>query len=382
VSVNPDLTPYVGPALVDPDPEALVRLALDYAVDRLPGWVVREGQTEAVLMEAMALEVAELGYLLNRLPETLVQAVLGRLLQLARDMGAAPVARARFDVAPDAGGREVPAGTRLQLDVGADAPMVFTTTEALAIPAEASSGEVGLVGADLTSLANGRQAGARFDLVDSLAFVDAVVLVSEVTSGRDAEDVEAYLNRGVAVLARMVSTLLLPDHFALAAQADPAVGRARAVDLYDPGSGLPPGQSPGHMTVAVLGPDGEPLPAANRAALEASLTAQAVAFLVVHVVSPTLTAVNVTVRVVADRGADGDVVHTGVETALRDYLSPATWRWSGVVRHNELVALVSGVPGVDYVPAGGIITPAADLSLTGVAPLPTAGAIVVDVVSQ
>lgn len=376
MATSPDLTPYVNPGLIDSDAQAIFEDALERAQALLPGWQPREGNTEVVLLQALALEASELVFAVNRIPGAILMAVLGRLFGVSRDPGAPPRGRARFVVSDDRG-VEVPVGTRIQLDVGGTAPLGFTTDVGLVIPPGQTTGEVGITADGLTTSGNGSPPGQRFDLVDALAFVDAVVLVTELTGGRDAEDPEAYLDRGVTVLRRLVSTLLLPEHFELAALAYPGVARARAVDLYDPTSSLAPGLSPGNITVGVLGPDGAPLTSEARDGLRSYLAEQSAAFLRVHVASPTITAVNVSMTVVALPGADPDVVQDNATLALQDHLNPVNWRWGGVVRLYELVALVANVPGVDYVT--GVTTPTADVNLPGVVPLATAGTIAVAV---
>ncbi len=374
----PDLRPYIDPPLVDLDAQAVFEQAVERVRALLPGWTPREANTEVVLLQGLALIVSELSFAANRIPSAVTQAVLGRLFGVERDPGAAPVGRVRWEISDDAG-REIPLGSRIQIDAGGNAPVVFTTDESLVIPPGRRTGEVGISGQDLGTLGNGVLPGQRFDLVDALAFVDAVVLVAETTGGRDAEDGEVYLDRGAAVLSRLVTTLLNPEHFELAAQAYPGVARARAVDLYDPTSGFAPGESPGHITIGVLGADGAPLGSEAREELRVHLADQAAAFLVIHVTSPTITTVNVAMTVVSVAGADTDAVATACTAALREFLDPVALRWGSVVRLYELIALVANVPGVDYVAA--VTGPAADVALPGAVPLARAGSVVVTVIA-
>lgn len=104
------------------------------------------------------------------------------------------------------------------------------------------------------------------------------------------------------------------------------------------------------------------------------MEALALAGLDVHVVDPTITSVDVAATVKVLAGYDGAEVAQAVEDTVVAYLDPTSWEWGGTVRRNELIALVDGVPGVDYVVAltlaahgGGLGT--ADVALAGVAPL-------------
>lgn len=135
-------------------------------------------------------------------------------------------------------------------------------------------------------------------------------------------------------------------------------------------TGGPVGAFPGHVTVAVYG-NGAFLPTADKDALETSMDASTASNLAVHVIDPTITTVDVTATVRADLGFDPAWVRTEAENALRQFLNPATWLWSGTVRINELISVLDQSLGVNYVEA--ITVPAADVALAGVAPLVQAG---------
>lgn len=137
-----------------------------------------------------------------------------------------------------------------------------------------------------------------------------------------------------------------------------------------------PGAHAGYISVAVYGPTG-PLSTAAKNTLLLTFEDAAAANLGVRVIDPTLTNVNVTATVRALPGFDPVFVRSDIETVLRGYLSAAEWPWSGTVRRNELIALIDTVLGVDFVES--IAAPAADVILTGVAPLATAGTVTITV---
>src|SRR4051794_20833934 len=110
---SPDVTDLVELTLYDKGPFDLVDRALADAAPKLPGWVPREGNTELVLLEAMALPVAELIYAVNRLPGAVLDVLL-RLYGITRNLGAPAAATVRFTLA-DALGHNLPAGTRVAL---------------------------------------------------------------------------------------------------------------------------------------------------------------------------------------------------------------------------------------------------------------------------
>src|SRR5687768_10446156 len=110
---TPDLSDYVDLTLYDRDAAALVERALLDATLKLPGWVPREANTEVVLIEALALELVELVYAVNRLPSAVTMALLG-LFDVTRDDGTAPTVDIEV-TAVDAAGYTVPAGTLFRL---------------------------------------------------------------------------------------------------------------------------------------------------------------------------------------------------------------------------------------------------------------------------
>jgi len=108
-----------------------------------------------------------------------------------------------------------------------------------------------------------------------------------------------------------------------------------------------------------------------------------------YVRSPTYTTVYVTFQIAVYPNADPAGTVTAAQAALTSYLSPSGWGQSGTtgttngqwvndttVRVNKLIGLIEAVPGVAYVPAGGLTlgtspSPAGttDLSIPGPAAL-------------
>lgn len=372
---SPDLTGYVDLAIYDLEPSTIVDRALLDAATKLPGWVPREGNTEVVLIEALALEVAELVYAINRVPAA-VATILLRLFDVERSEGTPPVAEATFTLSDNAG-HTVPAGTIVRLDLGGElGPVTFTTDVDLVVAPGNVSGDVAITGTTNTDEANATAIGTPLDLVSSVFFVDAVELAAVVSSGTNPEDATAFLDRGIARLARLTTTLVLPEHFTAAALEEVDVARATTIDLYD-GTGTPAGTDAGHVTTAVVGDAGALLSGGRKTEIEATLEALASADLDVHVIDPTITAQDVDVTVMRLAGYTDGEVEQNISDALEAYLSPDTWEWAGTIRRNELIALIDAAAGVDYVEA--LADPAADVVLAGAAPLADLGALTVTV---
>lgn len=366
---SPDASPYVDLRLFDRDAQQIYEDAVANLATYLPEWVPREGHTEVLLLESMALEVAESVFAINRLPGAVVEVML-RLYGVERDPGTPPVVPVRFTVT-DTNGHTIPAGVRVAVAISSDSSLVFTTDAPLLVTAGSLTGVVTATGELATSIANNLPASSAVELLDSVAVVDAVALDAPIGGGSDPEDDEAWFTRGMQRFARLAETLVLPRHFIAAALERPEVTRAFAVDNYnsDAGSGSP-GSHAGHITVALYG-NGANLSAAQKAEIVAAFDSQAQANLAVHAADPTITTVAVTAEVVGVPGFSVEQVQANVSAALAAYLSPEEWGWSATVYRNELIGLLDRVEGVERVTT--ITTPASDLTLTGVAPLAQLG---------
>lgn len=361
---SPDLPAYTDLVLFDAGPLELFQLATDATQQKFPGASLLPGDLATVILEAQAIVGAEVVYAANRLPARLLEGLLG-LLGVARSPGVPATGQVLFRLA-DTAGRVIPAGTRVALDLGGETgslDLVVGVATAAAPGAATVTADIAADGGG--SAANGTPAGTAVVVRSPLTFVDGAELASSLTGGADPESDEAYLSRAAAFLAGLVTTLVVPRHFVLAALRRPEVGRAFGINNHDPAR---PGEVlGGYITVAALGHAGALLSGAYKLALQAEFGDQAQANLAVRVVDPDITNVPVNVTVHPQPDAEPAQVQADVALALEQYLSPATWPWSGTVRRNELIALVDGVAGVDYVVA--LTSPGTDVALPGVAPL-------------
>lgn len=373
---SPDLTPYIDLRFFDKDPQDIFDAALEELTSRLPDWAPREGNVEVLLAEALALQVAESIFAINRLPGAIVMALL-RMYGVEPDSGAQPLVDLQFFISDDLG-HDIPAGTSVRLDLeGGFEPIVFSTVEALAVPPGSSTGTVQALGDRYTAEGNGVVSGTRVELIDSIAYVDVVETASVVASGVEPESDDDWIERGVQRFARLSETLVLPRHFEAAALEDPGVVRAKSLDNWNGSTGAP-GDHGGHITVAVYG-DGAFLTAPAKTTLEATLEESAAANLDVHVIDPTVQAIDVTVEVKRTTGYDDATVIASVQAALNEFLSQDTWDWGTTVFRNEIIGVISAAAGVDYVTT--LTAPATDVTLTGYATLVSPGLMTVTTVA-
>jgi hypothetical protein len=368
-NITPDISAYVDLRIYDRQPTDLLTRALADAAYKLPGWVPREANTEMVILEGQALEVIEEVYAINRLPGAIMQVVLGAF-GIPQLPGAAPQATVTFSVT-DTLGHTIPANTNLRLPsttTGAGDVYFVTTAAAVAQPGSSVTAAVAIVGASNTDVANNVTAGTPIDVLDPLYIVNGCTLASTVTTGALPETGLAYLSRGITALRGLNSTLAIADQFENFALANGAF-RAYVEDNYD---ATVPATAEGVISVAVLGQNGVLLTSGQKTALQIAMNAQAQANLVVRVVDPALTTVNVTGTVMGVLGQDPVALQAAIVTALQLYLSPNTWLFDGTVHYDKLTDIIDNVPGVDYV-VGALTTPTTNINLTGFAPLAQAG---------
>ena len=370
---SPDLQNYFGLTFFDINPQDVYEAGAAQLGRSLPELVLREGHIETLLLEAIAQEVAESVYALNRLPDGIFEVLL-KMFGINRDIGTNPVVNLSFEV-NRTDGCTIPSGTSAVVakpnDLG---NITFVTTEDLHIPAGETSGFVPAIGNQLTDSANGIPANTNADLLDSISYVDWVKTASEIVGGRDPEADENYLSRGVQRLSRLSSTLVLPQHFSAAALEQVYVTRAHALDNYDPDNDLdgngPVGADAGAVTVAVWG-NNEHVSPAQRDELKALMQAQALVNLKVSVIPANLATFDTSATIRIEEGQVHGEVLQAIEDELRLRYSLETVEWDEVIRKNDLITIINQTPGVAFVRE--LTTPVADISPAKIATLTSLG---------
>lgn len=372
---NPDLSEFIDLALVDKDPQDLFDAALVLARTTFPEWQPREGNIEVVLMEVFAEMISESIFAINRLPGAVTEVLLS-MYGIERDIGTPPTVDLTFYMSGTSG-YSIPAGTSVSVGISEDIePVTFETNTELVIPAGQTTGTVTATGTTFTAEANGVPSNTLVESNEMLIYVEYIKTANTVSGGRDEEDDETYLSRGVQRFQRLTDTLVLPKHFTAAALEQEYVEMATTLDNYDPANdgdnNGPVGNDTGHVTIAIYG-DGENVSAPNKASLLSYINDRSLAALTVHIINPTLNTINIAATVVFEEDADLVEVTSAITDELQGYLDPKNWPWSSLVRRNSLISIITNVPGVDYVQT--LTTPASDVTLTGVAPLTVSGTI-------
>jgi hypothetical protein len=108
---SPDVRNFVDLTLYDLDSQSIYLRALDYMKVVFPEFEPTEGSLESVILQSVAMEVADLVTSINRLPGGVVQVLL-RLFDVQRQEGVPPTAVVQLKGATTTS-YAIPAGTRL-----------------------------------------------------------------------------------------------------------------------------------------------------------------------------------------------------------------------------------------------------------------------------
>jgi uncharacterized phage protein gp47/JayE len=372
-----DLGAYVDLRVFDVPDQDLISAMIAYYGIVNPGWVPREGNTELLLMEAIALAIAENVATINRLPGAVVEAVL-HLAGVDRDFGAPATVTATVNIA-DGLGYTIPTGTRFYLPLATGTVVFLAQAPDTQIAPGNTSATINLISQINTAAANGVASGTRLVLADQLSMVQTVLLSSTVANGRDPETDAAWRDRGVARLKRLSDALVVPAQFNAFIDEDVRVGRVMTVDLWDGSVGSPhtPGADPGHITACVLDPTGLALATPTLTDLQAQAQAKAAAMLSVHVINATLDTITVVASIRTAAGFTSATVLASVVAAVRNYINPLTWTAGAPLRHNEFVSVIDQVPGVDYVVTITLNGGSGDVAASAPKALPQAGTVTV-----
>jgi hypothetical protein len=231
VVTSPDLQGYVDLELYDTSPGVLVDRALLDAQTKLPDWQPRDGNTEVVVLEAQAVITSELGYGINRVPSAVLDGLLA-LYGVERSPGVAATATVTFTLTAPLG-YVLPAGTTVRLGLGGEVePLDFTTDVDVSLTA-GTTVTAAVTATRPTDDANGTPAGTALVVVSAVPEIDTATLATDVAGGTGPEDDIGYRNRGAQRLRRLVSTLVLPEHFTADALDTAGVFRVRTLDNFD-----------------------------------------------------------------------------------------------------------------------------------------------------
>jgi uncharacterized phage protein gp47/JayE len=380
------------------DARDLMQKAFDFMAQEFPGWEPSEGQLDTAMIEGICSEAADIATLTTEVPKSIFRYYGSQIVGIIPEDAVAATATTTW-VMTDNLGHIIPDGTQVTLLDPSGNVVPFVTVGDVQIPVGSTSTPTGgitivavVAGADSTDIGS---AGGTVALLDILPFVASITQATVTTGGQDAELDDDYLNRLTLALTTISPRPILPRDFSALAINVVGVQRATTLDGYNTAD-----SSSGNermVTVVSIDSNGVAVDATVRAAVQSYLDSLREINFIVNVADPTVTTVDVTTNVLLSEGYATNDVQYRVQLAIDNFLDPAMWgvdpsddpndptSWNNTtsVKYLELAAAISAVAGVALVVSltiglsGGAQT-AADHALTGVAPLPKAGAIVVN----
>lgn len=337
----------LGVTVDDRDPQAIFDAMIAAVQARNRAWVPHNAALEVQLLEAFAIAASDWIYASNRTLGALVETVLA-LFGVQRDPGAPGqgVLTLTFDGTPTL---TIAAGTEFLADAGitllARSDTVVTSASQLVAVEEAIPGAAATI-----------PAGASLSPAAGIPRLSACTLTTSTSGGRPAEDDQAYLARVATRLRRVTSSLVTVTDFTAAALEDPRVGRATAINRWNPATSS---YTDGHMTVALHG-KGAALDTATLDSINAGLDAASLAILTVHTIPAVLVPVTVTAGISVAAGYDATGTIDAAAAVLNDWLGWANTGWGQTITPTAIEAVLGNVPGV----AAPLVTaPTGDITL-------------------
>jgi hypothetical protein len=362
MATSPDFSEYVDLTIYDTDAESLLNQIITYGRAIIPEWSPAAGEVEMMLAEVFAVGAADLASYINRLPGGILEAVIA-LFDVERSDGVAATGTVQFTMV-DTNGHTIPSGTNV-VYTGGLVPLVFSTDSDLVISSGSSTGSVAVTALTVGSAHNSVPASATVQAISNTDYVSTVEFTSTngATGGEDPDTDEVFLSRVTNTFSTYSSALVTPSQIR-ASVLDNFRSTAYRCAVYDKERYLDRAvfsttEHPGYVLVAVASQNttnssgnfsDTTLSASEISDIRTHLEDRIPAGLQVDIMSAEVVSVSVTASVVTLDGSDTSVVETAINNALAVYFDPNVWDWTkSVVRVNEVISLIDGVTGVDYV---------------------------------
>jgi uncharacterized phage protein gp47/JayE len=336
------------------------------------GWTPQDGDPEVVVIEALAPAAQNAAEVAAQMFPAVFRRMGTDLFGVPYLAGAAAEALTTWTLVDDGATHTIPAGTAVLIS-----GVYFATVDDVAIAAHATTATGVLVrGVDEGAAGNGFTGAAQ--LVNSLAWVNAVTLTTTSSGGADAEDDAGYQDRLRAEI-QSEGPPVTDANFAVKAFDTPGVGVGRATAFTTAAK---------TVTVAVTDINGLALSGGDKTAISTYLAAKREVNFVVTVQDANYNYIAISYSFHPSDGFVTATVEAAIAAALQGFLNPATWGtptsrdpllalpngWGNetTIRLSRIVGLIQDVRGVAYVSTAGVKIngTSADFTLTGVAPLP------------
>ena len=369
---------------ISTDPQDILDDVYTFLQTQIPGWTPAAGNLDVWLAMSLSSAAAETRDVASAVPTSIFRYYGATLIGLA-PIDATPSTTTTNWTMVDNAGYTIEAGTQVAIAASGNILVPFVTLNDVIIP----SGSTTVSGVTIQSVNTGADTAGLgavsgpVQLLDPLAFVSSITQVAVTTGGVDAESDSDYLTRLATYLQLLTPRPILANDFAVLCRTNiPGVFRSVAIDGYDPTSNTY--NNARTVSVAAIDQNGTPVGSTIKSQMLTLLQNTREVNFVPYVIDPAINLVNATYTVKALAGYDPTALLASINAAITAYLNPITWGtttqdstiWlqNTVVRYNKMIQVIENVAGVDYlVSLTQAIPPAsltaADLTLTGVAPL-------------
>jgi hypothetical protein len=368
--------------------EILAGMFADYQA-RMPEWVPNPGAPEVVLMEVIALRHA-VRLDVDAQVLAAIFSYFGSSIAQIPPLPAVPATvGATIHIGAEYAGEAhtLEEGFRVTLE-GPEGPVTFRTVGTVNVSSGEETAAVTLAAVEPGAAGNGLSGDVT--PLDTRNWIASITLSGETANGTDEEDETTYRNRLVRKERRDSPTIITAVDAQEAILELPGVGRCLVLDNYVPKIGGEAAKEgvPGALTAVLIDETGANVTAEVKAAALALLETERLLDLVIHIIDPTRTEVNVLFNFTTLPGYEAAAVKAAAQDAVAEYLDDRTWGlvigadgerdWQDElkVRYSEIYAVLNSVPGLDHaeeVSINGHIN--TNLALTGPGALPTVGTI-------
>lgn len=350
------------------DEQVIAEEVFNSLAERVPGWVAHDGNLDVWIIEAFARAAAEIRSQVADVPDAIFATYGVEVLGIPI-IPPAPANGVSAWTAIDELGYRIPAGTQFTLARTGDELIAFEVLSAVEIPV----GESSVANVDIRAIEDGIDGNGLVgegEVVDPLMWVQSITVSRPTSGGFDGQSLFDYLEQLVALMRMIALRPILPLDFAILALRVVTVGRAIALDLYDPDT-----ETWGHertITLVLTDSIGEPVSQQTKNDVRAALEQLREVNFVVHVIDAKYQTVSVSYEVTAFSEQNPDVVKAACDEALTAALSPQAYRLGTTspaisagevippppageqpgrrfVRRNDLIGLLDRARGVDWV---------------------------------
>lgn len=360
---SPDWTPYVDLSINDLDATGIFDEAIEYARTALPEWIPQAGNIEVILLEAIAVEAANVIAAINRVPGATTETLL-KLYGVERSDG--ELAHGTIQVITiNTNGYTIPGGSNFAyFPPDGTTPLVYLTDDDLIIPNGFASGTVTVTAQAVGSVYNEPSAGSTLQFLETVPFIQSVTFNVAPSGGASAETDDQFFQRAINTLQSYSAALTTADQIASYVLVNyPDIvfrshvfDRERSADRDTSAPAYSPEAHVGYALVVVAGQNSSPtdtsdtqIDAGDRQTIQDDLQARVNPGLVVEVVNAEIVDVAPSVTVKKVAGYTATQVEDAIKSTLTSYLSSNSWDWDSSVRVNELISLIDDVEGVNYV---------------------------------